>query len=120
VTDKNKSRNDVHGQNQSFGFRSKENLDIDDPAYDDEEFELKLTRKPRENDFTDSDIQDYILERLGSHPNLNARNVSVAVMSGSVNLKGSVDTARSKMLVQEIVEALPGVRSIANHLRVAV
>jgi osmotically-inducible protein OsmY len=44
--------------------------------------------------------------------------VVVDVQNGEVSLRGSVDDRRTKWLIEDVVEAVSGVREVRNELRV--
>jgi osmotically-inducible protein OsmY len=60
-----------------------------------------------------------IREILTHDPELNATEIEVEVEGGAVTLSGVVDGSDAKLLAEELVETLPGVREVHNRLRVA-
>ena len=60
-----------------------------------------------------------VCDRLKHHPRLNALNMEVSILHGSITISGEAHAASEKLLVTEIVAALPGVTEIHNALKVA-
>jgi osmotically-inducible protein OsmY len=59
-----------------------------------------------------------IREILTHDPELDATDIEVEVERGAVTLSGVVDGSDAKLLAEELVESLPGVREVHNRLRV--
>lgn len=70
--------------------------------------------------FTRSDdrICEIVHDALSDDDRVDASNIHIKVTSGEVTLTGSVDSRRSKWVVEDVVEDLPGVRAVQNQLRV--
>lgn len=95
------------------------------PADDDYErrrlrqwYEDHTGRGPRAYQRSDDRILDAINEKLHWHPGLDATDIDVAVNSGIVTLKGTVDCRRSKNLAEDIAEDVYGVKEVHNELHV--
>lgn len=67
----------------------------------------------------DESLAREIHEILTKDPELDATNVEVEVESGAVTLTGIVESSDAKLLAEELVESITGVREIHNRLRVA-
>ncbi len=60
-----------------------------------------------------------IQEVLTNDPELEAADIEVQVEHGAVILNGVVDGSEAKLLAEELVESIPGVREVENGLREA-
>jgi osmotically-inducible protein OsmY len=58
-------------------------------------------------------------EILTADPELDASEIEVAVEGGAVTLRGTVDSSDAKLLAEELVESVTGVREVHNQLKVA-
>jgi osmotically-inducible protein OsmY len=58
-------------------------------------------------------------EILTQDPELDASEIDVEVVGGAVTLRGTVDSGDAKLLAEELVESVTGVREVHNQLRVA-
>jgi osmotically-inducible protein OsmY len=58
-------------------------------------------------------------EILKADPELDATEVEVQVQGGAVTLSGTVDSSDAKLLAEELVESVTGVREVHNNLKVA-
>jgi osmotically-inducible protein OsmY len=67
----------------------------------------------------DESLAREIHEILVKDPELNATEIEVAVEGGAVTLTGEVESSGAKLLAEELVESLLGVREVHNRLRVA-
>jgi osmotically-inducible protein OsmY len=67
----------------------------------------------------DETLAQEIREILTHDPELNATEIEVEVEGGAVTLTGVVDGSDAKLLAEELVETLAGVREVHNRLRVA-
>ncbi|MBX3192782.1 MAG: BON domain-containing protein [Labilithrix sp.] len=67
---------------------------------------------------TDERIREDVCDRLAWHPDIDATEIEVAVGSGELTLSGEVSDRHAKRLAEDIAEEVPGVRQIANRLRV--
>jgi osmotically-inducible protein OsmY len=57
-------------------------------------------------------------EILTKDPELDATEIEVGVVGGAVTLTGTVDSSDAKLLAEELVESVTGVREVHNNLRV--
>jgi osmotically-inducible protein OsmY len=67
---------------------------------------------------SDDDIRREVTERLKQATDIDSRNVSIDVQTCMVVLSGSVRDARARRLVEELVEACPGVQDVDNRISV--
>lgn len=74
---------------------------------------------PRGYTRTDERIRDDLCERLAYAGRINIRDVEVNVAAGVVHLSGTVQDRGQKYDIEEIAEAVFGVRDVENHIRVA-
>ena len=58
-------------------------------------------------------------EILTKDPELDATEIEVGVVGGAVTLTGTVDSSDAKLLAEELVESVSGVREVHNNLKVA-
>jgi osmotically-inducible protein OsmY len=54
-----------------------------------------------------------------SDPELDATDIEVQVEGGAVTLMGTVDSSDARLLAEELVESVTGVREVHNQLKVA-
>jgi hypothetical protein len=66
---------------------------------------------------SDERIREDVSDRLSDDDELDASDITVSVVSGEVRLEGTVLDRYSKHRAEDLVEAVSGVRDIANHLR---
>ena len=66
----------------------------------------------------DDTLAQEIREILANDPELDATEVEIEVEGGAVTLSGVVDESDAKLLAEELVETLPGVREVHNRIRV--
>lgn len=69
---------------------------------------------------SDERIKEDVCECLYAHHDIDASDIEVEVKEGTVSLSGSVDSRRTKRMIEDEIEHLPGIRDIANHLRLRV
>jgi hypothetical protein len=74
-------------------------------------------RGPKGYQRSDSRIQEDVCERL-TYSDVDAENIEVTVANGEVTLSGSVRDRWDKRQAEELVEHVPGVRDVHNHIRV--
>ena len=67
---------------------------------------------------SDESLTHEIQEILTKDPELDAIEVDVAVEGGVVTLNGTVDSSDAKLLAEELVESVTGVRQVHNRLKV--
>jgi osmotically-inducible protein OsmY len=66
----------------------------------------------------DEQLAHEIHEILTNDPELDATDIEVVVQGGAVTLSGAVHSTDSKLLAEELLESLPGVRQVHNRLTV--
>jgi osmotically-inducible protein OsmY len=66
----------------------------------------------------DTALAREIHEILTQDPELDATEIQVDVESGAVTLAGVVDSREAKLLAEELVESVTGVREVHNGLTV--
>lgn len=74
--------------------------------------------RPTGRRVSDGKLAHDIREILTHDHELDARDIEVEVESGAVTLTGVVADSDARLLAEELVETLPGVREIHNRLRV--
>lgn len=74
------------------------------------------------NDETADDIDDEILDTLDrtidEDPILRERDINLDVANGMVTIKGEVRSAEEKNRVGQLVRSAPGVKEVANALKI--
>jgi osmotically-inducible protein OsmY len=75
-------------------------------------------RGPKGYRRSDERIQEDINERLTQDPDIDAWEIEVQVQSGEVILTGTVDDRQTKHRVEDIAEAVSGVKDVQNQIRV--
>ena len=75
-------------------------------------------RGPRGYKRPDESIYEDVCERLTADPELDASDVEVAVMNGTVVLAGTVSSRQSRYLAEDISMTVLGVDQVYNQLRV--
>lgn len=75
-------------------------------------------RGPRGYQRSDERIRDEANDRLTAHGWIDATDIECNVEHGEVMLTGFVDGRPAKRAAQEVVEDVPGVRDVHNHLRI--
>jgi osmotically-inducible protein OsmY len=78
----------------------------------------QVERGPRGRRRPDESLAQEIREILINDPELDATEIEVEVEGGAVTLTGVVDESDAKLLAEELVETLPGVREVHNRLTV--
>jgi osmotically-inducible protein OsmY len=68
---------------------------------------------------SDDALAAEIHEILTNDPELDTTDIEIEVAGGAVTLTGTVDSGDARMLAEELVESLTGVREVHNRLRVA-
>jgi osmotically-inducible protein OsmY len=66
----------------------------------------------------DESLAQELREILSKDPELDATDLHVEVEGGAVTLTGEVSSADAKLLAEELVESVVGVREVHNRLRV--
>jgi osmotically-inducible protein OsmY len=67
---------------------------------------------------TDDELQALLEKRLADHPHLQSTNIDVIVRKSKVTVFGEVPKYSAKLLIDEMVEAMPGVTEIKNNVKV--
>jgi osmotically-inducible protein OsmY len=67
---------------------------------------------------SDDSLAAEIHEILTQDPELDTTDLEIEVAGGAVTLTGTVDSGDARMLAEELVESLTGVREVHNRLRV--
>ena len=73
---------------------------------------------PRSRRKPDESLRQEIREILIADPELEATDIEVEVEGGAVTLRGVVADPDARLLAEELVESLSGVREVHNRLRV--
>lgn len=68
---------------------------------------------------TDRELQQQVLEELDWEPSLDASHIGVEVREGVVTLQGKVESYAQKWAAERAAKNVPGVRSLAIELEVA-
>jgi osmotically-inducible protein OsmY len=66
----------------------------------------------------DGDIRDNLDKMIDTDPTLKQRDINFDVVNGMVTIKGSVRSADEKNRVSDITRAAPGVKDVANGLKI--
>lgn len=75
-------------------------------------------RGPKSYIENDERIFMSVCDALSRNPDIDASEIEVAVNSGVVTLSGMVETRRVRMLAEELVQDLLGVKDVLNHIKV--
>jgi len=67
----------------------------------------------------DARIREVIRRRLAQRSDLDASDIEVQVESGEVTLAGTVAERDARWLAEDLLEAIPGVSLVHNHLRLS-
>jgi osmotically-inducible protein OsmY len=67
---------------------------------------------------SDEQIKEEIYERLMEADDIDSSDVAVDVQGGRVILTGTVPERRTKHIIEDLVDAGPGVQDIDNRIRV--
>ena len=73
---------------------------------------------PRSRRKPDESLRQEIREILTADPELEVTDIEVEVEGGAVTLRGAVADSDARLLAEELVESLSGVREVHNRLRV--
>jgi osmotically-inducible protein OsmY len=68
---------------------------------------------------SDDSLAAEIHEILTQDPELDTTDIEVEVAGGAVTLTGTVESGDARLLAEELVESLVGVREVHNRLRIA-
>jgi len=77
------------------------------------------SRGPRARRRPDESLARELHEILTNDPELDATEIEVVVEGGAVTLRGEVGDSHAKLLAEELIDTVPGVREVHNQLRVA-
>ncbi len=83
-----------------------------------EEGRRQTNNGPRGRRKSDESLREEIREILTADPELEAIDIEVEVEGGAVTLRGAVVDSDARLLAEELVESLAGVREVHNRLRV--
>lgn len=75
-------------------------------------------RGPKGWQRSDERIKEDVCERLYHDEHIDSSEVTVEVMEGKVTLEGKVGDRYMKHLIEDLVDAVPGVKDIDNRVRV--
>jgi osmotically-inducible protein OsmY len=67
---------------------------------------------------SDETLTRELHEILTQDPELDATEIEIEVERGTVTISGVVDSSDAKLLAEELVESVAGVRLVHNRLRV--
>jgi hypothetical protein len=73
---------------------------------------------PKGYNRSDDRIREDVSGLLSQHGHIDARNVEVNVKNGEVTLTGEMENRRMKLLTEEVIANIPGVRDVTNNIRV--
>jgi len=74
----------------------------------------RVAQRRRPDDALSRELQ----EILTKDPELDATEIEVEVEGGAVTLSGTVDSSDARLLAEELVESVTGVREVHNNLKV--
>ncbi len=97
------------------GYRDEEEMEYEGGAYVPGPY---TGLGPRGYRRSDDDIFSDICSRLTDHGDIDAREIEVEVDDGEVTLTGTVDSRRTKFMVEDTIDSVPGVNEINNRLSV--
>lgn len=75
-------------------------------------------RGPRGYQRSDERIREDVNDRLTFDPDVDASEVTVEVRDGEVRLEGYVFHRDQKRRAEDLVETVPGVKDVSNHIKV--
>ena len=78
----------------------------------------RADKGPRAQRRSDESLAQEIREILTHDPELDATEIEVEVEGGAVTISGLVEGSDAKLLAEEMVESVTGVREVHNRLRV--
>jgi osmotically-inducible protein OsmY len=67
----------------------------------------------------DAQLAQELQEILTKDPELDSSEIEVEVEGGAVTLRGVVDSSDARLLAEELVESVTGVREVHNNLKVS-
>ena len=77
--------------------------------------ERRITQRRR----PDAQLAQELQEILSKDPELDSTEIEVEVEGGAVTLRGVVDSSDARLLAEELVESVSGVREVHNNLKVS-
>ncbi len=80
--------------------------------------EIPETPQPGAAPVSDTELQSQIQNALGKEPTLAGDTVNARVSSDSIELTGTVGTAREKLTATRIVESYAGNKKVVSHLSI--
>lgn len=117
-----------HSTGASSGARGQEGLgNPGENTWGEEQFQAERREEqgrrqgnsgPRSRRKPDESLRQEIREILTADPELEATDIEVEVEGGAVTLRGAVVDSDARLLAEELVESLAGVREVHNRLRV--
>lgn len=75
-------------------------------------------RGPKGYQRSDDRIFEEVCQRLTEHGQIDARKIQVQVQNGEVTLNGTVDSRRTKRMVEDTIDSISGVQDVHNQLSV--
>jgi osmotically-inducible protein OsmY len=72
---------------------------------------------PKNYQRSDERVKELLCERLHDDPEIDASEITVSVQGGRITLEGTVDSRRTKMMVEDVADQI-GVQDVQNNLRV--
>jgi hypothetical protein len=81
--------------------------------------EVPETPQPASAPPSDSELQGQIQNALSKEPTLSGDTVNVTVSAASIEITGSVATAREKLTATRIVDSYAGNKKVISHLTVS-
>lgn len=67
---------------------------------------------------TDAQLRSEVIAELAREPDIDATNVAVVVQDGAVSVSGHLGSHAEKHAVEHIVRRMPGVRALANRIKI--
>ncbi|MFL5470743.1 MAG: BON domain-containing protein [Gemmatimonadales bacterium] len=100
-----------HSTGAGSGARGQEGLNLSEQRGGSER-RIGQRRRP------DAALAQELHEILTKDPELDATEIEVEVEGGAVTLRGVVDSSDARLLAEELVESVTGVREVHNNLKV--
>jgi osmotically-inducible protein OsmY len=108
-----------HSTGASSGARGQEGLGTPgENTWGEEQGRRQTNSGQRARRKSDESLRHEIREILTADPELEATDIEVEVEGGAVTLRGAVVDPDTRLLAEELVESLAGVREVHNRLRV--
>ncbi len=73
---------------------------------------------PKGYERSDSRIKDDLNDAFADHSSLDPSDIEISVSSGTVVLKGMVDSKWAKRASEDLAESVSGVKNVENHIHV--